>query len=40
MFMSLSSVGFVAKLLSIFFPGFRFPSCVGVFYLLSFLGLD
>jgi len=41
MFMWLSSFGFVeSRLLSCFFLGCTFPPCVGVFHLLSFVGLD
>ena len=40
MFVWLSSFGFVERLLSCFFLGCSFPSCVGVFHPLSFVGLD
>ena len=40
-FVWLSSFGFVERrLLSCFFLGCSFPPCVGVFHLLSILGLD
>ena len=40
MFVWLSSFGFVERLLSCFFLGCSLPPCVGVFPLLSFVGLD
>ena len=39
MFVWLSSFGFVERFLSCLFLGCSFSPCVGVFHLLSFLGL-
>jgi hypothetical protein len=40
MFVWLSSFGFVERLLSCFFLGYSFPPCIGVFHLLTSVGLD
>jgi hypothetical protein len=40
MFVWLSLFGFVERLLSCYFLGCTFPPCVGIFHLLSFIGLD